>query len=99
MKRERRYHCNVCNAAYSVTVGTVFHGTKLPLQKWFLGIYEIVMSTEGSVTVRNLASTIHANKDTAGRVLRSIKKTMAKDLIFFGKIADSIRSFEDEGYF
>lgn len=58
-----------------------------------------MMSPEGSVTVRNLASMIHANKDTAGRVLRSIKKTMAKDLVFFGKIADSIRSFEDEGYF
>jgi len=99
MRNECRYHCNICNAAYSVTVGTVFHGTKLPLQKWFLGIYEIVMSSEGSVTVRRLASVMDSDKNTAARVLRQINKVIAKELIFFCKIADCIRSFEDEGHF
>ena len=28
-----RYHCNKCNTDFSVTVGTIFHRTRLPLQK------------------------------------------------------------------
>ena len=35
-KKENRHHCNNCNTSYSVTVGTIFHKTKLDLQKWFL---------------------------------------------------------------
>src|SRR4051812_45850915 len=32
---EKRYHCNNCNTTFSVTVGTIFHKTKMDLQKWF----------------------------------------------------------------
>ncbi len=36
--KEWRYHCNKCHTSFSVTTGTVFHRTHLPLQKWFLAI-------------------------------------------------------------
>ena len=29
MPKEHRYHCNSCNTSYSVTVGTIFHKTKI----------------------------------------------------------------------
>jgi transposase-like protein len=32
-EKQQRYHCNNCNTSYSVTVGTIFHDTKLDLQK------------------------------------------------------------------
>ena len=31
-----RHYCNGCCRAFNVTVGTIFHGTHVPLQKWFL---------------------------------------------------------------
>ena len=40
--RTGRYNCHDCHASFKVTCGTVFHGTKIPLQKWFLAIALIV---------------------------------------------------------
>lgn len=37
-EKEKRHHCNNCNTSFSVTVGTIFHHTHLPLQKWFLAV-------------------------------------------------------------
>ena len=34
--RPHRHHCYDCKTSFSVTVGTIFHRTHLPLQKWFL---------------------------------------------------------------
>jgi hypothetical protein len=32
------HHCGACNKFLSVTFGTIFHDTKLPIQKWLLAI-------------------------------------------------------------
>src|SRR5262245_22843064 len=31
-----RHQCYSCTRAFSVTVGTIFHGTHIPLRQWFL---------------------------------------------------------------
>jgi len=36
--RVGRWNCHDCRATFKVTHGTIFHGTKIPLQKWFLAI-------------------------------------------------------------
>src|ERR1700674_620942 len=33
------YWCPACRYQYSVTVGTIFHDSHIPLIKWFLAIY------------------------------------------------------------
>ncbi len=33
-----RWNCHDCHTTFKVTVGTVFHGTKIALQKWFMTI-------------------------------------------------------------
>lgn len=78
-------------------VGTVFHGTKLPLQKWFLGIFELMMSSE-RVTVRTLAQVLQTDKNTASKVARKIQDSMPKNFTLFCELADRMRSWEDEGY-
>ena len=35
--KEKRHHCNNCNTTFSVTVGTIFHHTHLPLSKMVSG--------------------------------------------------------------
>ena len=32
-----RYNCHDCRSTFKATHGTIFQGTKIPLQKWFLG--------------------------------------------------------------
>jgi transposase-like protein len=34
--KEMRHHCNGCRKSSSITVGTIFHHTRIELQKWFL---------------------------------------------------------------
>ena len=33
-----RWNCHACEVSFKVTCGTVFHGAKIALQKWFLAI-------------------------------------------------------------
>ena len=37
-----RWNCQDCKATFRVLHSTLFHGTKIPLQKWFLAIALIV---------------------------------------------------------
>lgn len=67
MKVERRYHCSICNTSYSATVGTVFHNSKLDLQKWFISI-KILTDNQFDISSRDLASRVRINKDTACRI-------------------------------
>ncbi len=69
LKTERRHHCNVCNVPFSVMVGTLFHHTRLPLQKWFLAIHLV----SEKIPARELARSLGVNKNTACRVIREIK--------------------------
>ena len=41
LNTRRLFQCHRCHQQTSVTAGTIFEKTKLPLTKWFLGIYFI----------------------------------------------------------
>jgi transposase-like protein len=42
-----QYECGECGYQFSVTAGTLFHDSHLPLWKWFLAIYLITESKKG----------------------------------------------------
>lgn len=48
LKRDQ-YNCDAehCGYQFSVTAGTIFHDTHLPLTKWFLAVYLICQSKKG----------------------------------------------------
>ena len=72
---ENRHHCNNCYSSFSVTVGTIFHHTHLPLQKWFLAI-SLVLNAKKGVSARQLARDLKVNKDTAWRIAMKIRDAM-----------------------
>ena len=39
--------CNQCHHQTSITAGTIFQSTKLPLRTWFMGMYFITQSKKG----------------------------------------------------
>lgn len=77
-RKERRFHCNNCNTSYSVTVGTIFHKTKLDFQKWFLAI-SLILNAKKGMSARQLARDIDVNKNTAWSMGMRIRKAMAED--------------------
>ena len=67
-----RHHCNDCFTSYSVTVGTLFHNTHVPLWKWFLAI-SILKTSEKKVSIRKLAKQIGVSKKTATNIITQIR--------------------------
>jgi len=45
--RPRLHQCAACRHQASVTAGTVFHRTRIPLTIWFLGLYHLTQSKNG----------------------------------------------------
>jgi transposase-like protein len=77
-KKEHRHHCNNCNTSFSVTVGTIFHKTKLDLQKWFLAI-SLVFNARKGISARQLARDINVNKNTAWYMQMRIRRAIAQN--------------------
>ena len=74
---EKRHHCNNCNTSFSVTVGTIFHHTHLPLQKWFLAV-SIILNAKKGIAARQLGRDLNVNKDTAWRMAMKIREAMSQ---------------------
>ena len=70
MPRELRYHCNDCLTSYSVTAKSIFHKTKVDLQKWFLAIR---LTVQNEISARQLAKEIEVTKDTACFMVNRIR--------------------------
>lgn len=91
--KELRHHCNKCNTSFSVTVGTIFHRTKLDLQKWFLAI-SLDSSSKSKVASRQLGREIMVSKDTAWRMLIRIRRTNIENS---NLLKDILRDDENHG--
>lgn len=73
-----RYMCNSCNRAFSVTVGTLFHKSHHPLQKWFLLITLMLNAKKGTSSAQ-LARDIGIPQPTTWLMCMKIRKAMASD--------------------
>ena len=71
-----RYNCHDCRASFKVTCGTVFHGTKIPLQKWFLAI-SLILNAKKSLSSYQLSRDLDLNQKTAWYILTRIRAEMA----------------------
>ena len=75
--RVGRWHCHDCGASFKVTCGTVFHGTKIPLQKWFLAI-ALIMNAKKSLSSYQLSRDLDLKQKAAWFLMTRIRAEMAK---------------------
>ena len=75
--KENRHHCNRCKSSFSVTVGTIFHRTHLPLQKWFLAL-SLMLNARKGLSSRQLSRDLDVNKNTGWRISMQIRKAMSQ---------------------
>jgi len=73
-----RWQCQDCHRAFSVTVGTIFHHTHLPLQTWFLAI-AIMLNAEKNVSNAQLARDLKLPYKTAWSLTLRIRTAMLTD--------------------
>lgn len=77
-KKSPRWQCQDCHRAFSVTVGTIFHHTHLPLQTWFLAL-AIMLNAKKNVSNAQLARDLGLPYKTAWSLALRIRTAMLTD--------------------
>jgi transposase-like protein len=70
------YECTQCAYQSSVTAGTLFHSTNLPLTKWFWAIY-LMVSDKGGISALRLSKLLEVSWPTARNMLKKLRTAMA----------------------
>src|SRR5262249_39048487 len=93
---ERRvWKCADCRKQFTVLVGTIFHGTKLPVRIWLFVIVEIVASKNG-VAAREIERKYDLTPKTAWFMLHRLREAMTRDDKFTEMMTGTIVA--DEAY-
>lgn len=69
------WQCNACREQFSVTVGTVFEKSKVPLNKWLLATYLLSSSKKG-MSAHQLHRTLGVTYKTAWFMAHRIREAM-----------------------
>ncbi len=77
IEKRNQWECNEpsCRYQFSVTAGTVFHDSHLPLWKWFLAIYLIGESKKG-ISAKQLQRTLGVSYKTAWYLGHRVRSAM-----------------------
>lgn len=91
--KDLRHNCLDCTNSYSVTVGTVFESSNLPLMKWFMAI-SLILSAKKGISSMQLSRDISVNKNTAWLLQMKIRNAMGKgELEQLGGIIEADETF------
>lgn len=70
-----QFDCNACRNRFSVTNGTLFDNTKLPLWKWFAAIY-LMIESKKSMSANQLSRTLGTTYKTSWYLCHRIREAM-----------------------
>ncbi|MDO9296533.1 IS1595 family transposase [Bradyrhizobium sp.] len=70
------YYCNECKGQFTVTVGTVFERSKVPLTKWWFAAHLLNSSKKG-VSAHQIHRTIGVTYKTAWFMMHRLREAMA----------------------
>jgi transposase-like protein len=73
--KRSQFDCDSCRYQFSVTSGTIFHDTHLPLPKWFAAAYLMCESKKG-MSALQLKRTLHTGYQTAWYLCHRIRAAM-----------------------
>src|SRR5690606_35716066 len=72
------YQCNACRDQFTVTVGTVFERSKVPLNKWLLATY-LMSSSKKGISAHQIGRTLGVTYKTAWFMCHRIREAMTPD--------------------
>jgi transposase-like protein len=70
------YYCNECKGQFTVTVGTVFERSKVPLTKWWMAAHMLNSGKKG-VSAHQIHRTIGVTYKTAWFMMHRLREAMA----------------------
>ena len=75
-----RWNCHKCKSSFNVLSKTMFQKTKIPLQKWFLGI-SLMMNATKSLSSCQLGRDLELHSRTAWYMQVRIRAEMAQKMV------------------
>ena len=78
IQKRDQFDCDSCRYQFSVTAGTIFNDSHLPLWKWMLAVY-LMMESKKGVSALQLKRTLKVSYKTAWYLCHRIRKTMETD--------------------
>ena len=76
LAQRRLEQCQRCRYQASLTAGTVFHRTRVPLRIWFLGIFFVTRPKLGISALQFQRDTGLGSYETAWALLRKLRSTL-----------------------
>jgi transposase-like protein len=73
-----RWQCRDCTRAFAVTVGTLFHGTHVPLRDWFL-VLALMLNAKKSASAYQIARDLGMRRPTVWSMMQRVRTAMAAD--------------------
>ncbi len=77
--------CKICEYQFTVTAGTIFHDSHLPLTKWFLVVALMCESKKG-ISANQIKRALGCQYRTAWYLCHRIRKAMESGDLFTGKL-------------
>ena len=77
-RNHSRWQCQECHRAFAVTVGTIFHGTHIPLQNWFL-LLGVMLNAKKSASACQIARDLGMRRPTVWSMMQRVRLAMAHD--------------------
>jgi transposase-like protein len=75
IKTRHLFQCRRCRHQASLTAGTIFHSSKLPLTQWFLAMYHLTQSKAGTASLE-LARRLGVTANTAWKLKHKLLQVM-----------------------
>lgn len=72
------HHCNACNRNFTARHGTIYECSKIPLHKWFYGMYLILTARKGVSSIQ-LSKEIDITQKSAWFMLHRIREACGHD--------------------
>ena len=80
IEKRDQFDCDSCRYQFSVTAGTIFHDSHLPLSKWFLATYIICESKKG-ISANQLKRMLNVTYRTAWHLCHRIRAAMKEGTV------------------
>ena len=78
MSQRRVWKCAACRKQFSVLTGTLFHGTKVPIQTWLMVMVQMCSAKNG-ISAREIERMHGVTPETAWFMLHRLREAMKRD--------------------
>lgn len=87
LSTRKTYKCSSCRKQFSITRGTIFENSKIPLQKWFLCIY-IFTTYKRSISSCQMAKVLGISQQSAWLMMHKLREALKNEneIILYGVV-------------